>query len=142
MIMKYRQFNEARLPGSFEEKTLSSLPLNAVVYVVPWMMRVNMNSECFLLDSSYSESPGGTVILKVKKVDGGFIAYINDLPEKDKSFPKQDLGKYDDPNRPLLDVVGFEDIKISNDLDSELKRAIENEDYRKAAEIRNKMKNK
>lgn len=143
--LKLFKLFEAKLPDSHIRKNIiKDMPIGASGYTVPWALRVDMDGECYLNGdfSFYGLSEKcGTICLKIKRVKEGYIAYINDLDDDNRDYDREVLGDGD-----FVEVVGFDDNIESkeeslDDLKLQLKSAIDNEDYRKASVIKNKINN-
>lgn len=131
---------EAKLPESHEElNTIANMKVGEIGYVVSWAMKVDMNGECYLwTEYTVSKEKAGTIQLKIKRVEDGFIAYIHDV--KDTKY-RREVIKVD-----VLPVVAFDDTHIPikdslEDLQKQLSKALEDEDYNKASIIKNKISN-
>lgn len=129
---------EARLPETHEElNTIANMKVGEVGWVVSWAMKVDMDGECYLWSEyTVSKEKAGTVQLKIKRVEDGFIAYIHDV--KDTKY-RREVIKVD-----VLPVVAFDDTHIPKkdsleDLQQQLTQALEDEDYKKAAIIKAKI---
>jgi len=127
---------EAKMPDSHIQKNaIKNMKPGDVGYTVPWAVKVNQDGDCFINGDFTIGEKGGTCCLKIKMTKDGVIAYIFDLPEDYKSYEKEDLNL-----DKFIEVVGFDDdIYESEDLEKELQNALDNEDYKQAAIIRDKI---
>lgn len=132
---------EIKIPGTHKRKnSIRQMKVGEVGYTVPWAIKIDEDDECFI-DGRFSTSEkGGTCCLKIKMTKDGVIAYINELPDEYKNYEYQEFDK-----THFLDVVGFDDKNISintnspDELRAQLKQALDDEDYRKAASLRDKL---
>lgn len=133
---------EAKLPDSHLQKNaIKNMKNGDTGYTVPWAIKVNLDGDCFINGDFTIGEEGGTCCLKVKKVSDGIIAYILDLPNDYKDYEKEEI----DHLSNLIEVIGFDDdidSYESEDLESQLKDALDKEDYKLAAIIRDKIKSK
>jgi len=107
-----------KLPDSFENKSqLKNMKVGQQGYIVPWGMWVHSDGQCYLNEEyTFSQSPGGTVSLKITRVNDGYVAHIHEMTEKHK-WERQEQPSYMSPKEMCYGkVVGFgrEEIKMPN----------------------------
>jgi hypothetical protein len=135
---------EATLPKShLEDRQIKNMKIGQTGYVTPWSMKVDENGECFIDGNTQLSQKGGTVCLRIKRRNDGFICYLSELPDDYKKFTPTEI----DPiyKSKLLDVIGFDDNTIEKEdtiEDLELKVALGNEDYEKSHRLKIKIDRK
>lgn len=118
------------------------MKIGQVGYTTPWAMKVDLEGNCFLLkDYSVYPEKGGTVCLRLKRVNKGYIAYIGELEDED-GYDREDVD-----HNELVEVIGFnddiEDVEISlDDLRKQLEDAVRDEDYEKASKLKKEINKK
>ena len=98
-----------KLPKQYEEdRLLKYMKPGDTGYIVPWGMWVDMAGNCWLNeDYTFHENTGGTVQLKVTRVECGYIAHIHEMKENYK-WQKQDRPGYMSKQEVCYGrVVGF-----------------------------------
>lgn len=103
----------AKLPDQFEKKDLVKyMQIGESAYVTPWSMVVDSTGECKLnTAATFHSRPGGTVSLKVKRVNNGFIAFLFDMKD-DYTWEKGDGCGYS--HSGYEPVIGFGESIVSN----------------------------
>lgn len=141
-LKRYKTF-EAKLPDSHSRKNaIKDMKIGQVGYTTPWAMKVDLEGNCFLLkDYSVYPEKGGTVCLRLKRVNKGYIAYIGELEDED-GYDREDVD-----HNELVEVIGFnddiEDVEISlDDLRKQLEDAVRDEDYEKASKLKKEINKK
>ena len=105
-----------KVPDAFENKNqLKNMKVGQQGYIVPWGMWIDLDGNCYLNENyTLDQSPGGTVSLKITRVNDGYIAHIHEMTEKHK-WERQESPSYMSPKEMCYGkVVGFgrEKIKI------------------------------
>jgi hypothetical protein len=130
----------AQFPKSKEEKKLSDLEVGESCYTAPWAMWVRTDGSCFLNENypAYN-APKGTAQLKITRVKDGYIAFIYDV---DYRWSKSDSHGFCSPDEvchgPVVafGVTSYEQLSVE-ELEVELQKAVEDENYELASKIRN-----
>ena len=134
---------EAKMPDSHIQKNaIKYMKPGDIGYTVPWAVKVNQDGDCFIHGDFTISEKGGTCCLKIKMTKDGVIAYISDLPKDYQNYEKEDI---DIDLQKMIEIVGFDDKSVSHDpedLEKELQNALDIEDYKQAAIIRDKISKK
>ena len=136
------------LPKSKEEKLIKDLKVGESCYTVPWAMWVNKDNVCFLReDFKASSSKGGTVELKIERVEDGYIAYIHSIDYKWTPSNDGDDGVIGGSQESMYGkIIGFGvnsyETLTKDELEDELNKALSEEAFEKAIEIRDYIKRK
>jgi len=126
---------ELKLPSNNLNRNnyIENLPVNNYGYVVPWAVKVNEYDDVFINKKFiYSQQPGGTVKLKIKRTNQGIIIFL------DNNYKFDDIGELDSIQN-YEPVIGFDENE-NETLENQLEKAIEDEDYELANKIKIKMK--
>lgn len=126
---------ELKLPSNNLNRNnyIENLPVNNYGYVVPWAVKVNEYDDVFINKKfTYSQQPGGTVKLKIKRTNQGIIIFL------DNNYKFDDIGELDSIQN-YEPVIGFDENE-NETLENQLEKAIEDEDYELANKIKIKMK--
>ena len=107
------------LPNDFEEKNqLSNMKVGQSGYIVPWGMWVDVLGNCFLNENyTFHSEPGGTVQLKITRIESGYVAHLNELKPGAHKWERQNGPSFASPESVCYGrVVGFgeEIIKITS----------------------------
>lgn len=139
----------AKLPESKERKKISQMEIGESCYTSPWSMFVDEKGNCFIDETcQVILSPEeANKELKITRVEGGYIAYIYDIDFKwaRVSLSEDFDDDFDDYDKPVYKpVVGFKTKsynKLSKkELAEQLEQLVKEENYEKAAKIRDKIK--
>lgn len=137
----------AKFPNSRIQKKISDMKVGEIGFVLVVSLWVSEEKDTFLNGNfPVWAEVNAEAKLKVERVETGFIAYINEIPDiKWMSSEQPSFLTMSAPN--LLEVVGFEKlsaVQLYNSCTKEelvdlLEKTIQEEDFEKAASIRNYM---
>jgi hypothetical protein len=142
-----------RLPENKREKVISDMEVGEYGFVTPWSMCVDSDMECFMKTNlAVYTKAAGTVNLKIKRVQDGYIAFIHS-----NNHEWQVLASYeiDFSDATISPVVGFDETssdsehclsetpfhKLSvEELKLEMEKAASTENFDRATKIRDFLK--
>ena len=98
----------AILPEHLEEVTIKDMIIGESGYTVPWAMYAERDGTLWLNgDYMFEKEPGGTVEMKIERVNGGYKVDIRRVDEKSRRWSSTGPGFFGSFKPvPVVELVG------------------------------------